>query len=439
MAQLEPRPDAARDGEDGAVDEDFLYHLYRGGELLASGKNLEARDELERAYHLKPHNQKAQNLLGLVYFKLGLLDRAIEIYDRLVQDNPADPTLRINLGLVYLKAGQISDAIAQLEAAIAEIPDHPKALNYLGLAYAQAQSHEKARSAFARAGNPAMALKMEHALKDVAVELAKQHELTEESKALRPAPQAPIPEPEFDHASGHAGGNGAQQLPQPPSRFGRSGQPPLGLGELARFSVYDPPAALPFQVDAGGITLKVAGELRSRLSGLLWVRGEIQRQGEYKRFRGRATDKPFGDGADRVYRMVGTGQVLLAPQGLTFTPVELDDEAAYLVEDALFAFEDSLGYENGRVPSKTPPDLPLVHLRGRGKALLRSQGPLRSVEVRPGEPLQLPIDRLLGWLGPLTPTLLLPEGVDKLGPTPMGRWLRLEGEGWALWALPNKS
>ena len=145
----------------------------------------------------------------------------------------------------------------------------------------------------------------------------------------------------------------------------------------------------------------------------------------------------FGEGADRVFRLTGNGQVVLAALGRTFTPVSLDDEAAYLVEDVLFSFEDSLWYENGRVPSKTPPDLNLVHLRGRGKALLRSPGRMRSAEIRAGEPLQLPIDRLLGWIGQLTPTLLLPDTSEQSGQVPMGRWLRLEGEGWVLWALPS--
>src|SRR4051812_36905551 len=89
---------------DPATDEEFLAQLYKGGELLAAGKVNEAKDHLERAYQLHPKNEKAQNLLGLSYFKLGLFERASEIYELLVNDNPADPTLRVNLGLVYLKA-----------------------------------------------------------------------------------------------------------------------------------------------------------------------------------------------------------------------------------------------------------------------------------------------------------------------------------------------
>ncbi len=426
MNEPEPPRDPLHEGQNGEVDADFLYHLYRGGELLAGGKNFEARDELERANHLKPRDEKAQNLLGLVYFKLGLLERAIDIYDRLVQDNPADATLRTNLGLVHLKAGQVPQAIQQLEAALDVIPDHSKALNYLGLAYAQAQAHDKARDAFERAGNPSMAKKM---------------------KQARPQNDAPETEGKrVDPDRAERGrtaretesGSNAKPGDTSASSFKTDDSGPLqpGLAALARSSIYSPPAGSPFHVGAEVVALKLAGQLRSRLNGLLWVRGEIQRQGEQKRFRGRSTDKTFGEGADRLFHLTGSGQVLLATSGRIFTPVDLDDEAAYLVEDVLFGFEDSLWYENGRVPSKAPPDLNLVHVRGRGKALLRSPGALRSAEVRTGEPLQLPIDRLLGWVGQLTPTLLLPDAIDQAGQTPMGRWLRLEGEGWALWSLP---
>ena len=70
--------------------------------------------------------------------------------------------------------------------------------------------------------------------------------------------------------------------------------------------------------------------------------------------------------------------------------------------------------------------------------MLRSVGDIRSVEVRAGQPLQLPLERLVGWVGTLTPTLLLPEGGEPSENQVAGRWLKLEGDGWALWALPNQ-
>jgi hypothetical protein len=158
-----------------AGNPELLEQLYRGGELLGQGKVVEAKDYLERAYQLDPNNEKAQNLLGLSYFKLGLFDRASEIYETLVRDNPTDPTLRVNLGLVYLKSNAVARAVREFEVATDLQPEHQKAHNYLGLALAQAGELGRAREHFLLAGSEAMAEKMARAL--------------EESQARAPAPE----------------------------------------------------------------------------------------------------------------------------------------------------------------------------------------------------------------------------------------------------------
>src|SRR5688572_12054111 len=94
----------------GGSDEEFGQSLQQGGDLLASGKVVEAQRHLERAHQLQPKNEKAQNLLGLTYFKLGLFDRSATLYEMLVKDNPVDPTLRVNLGLSYLKTNALKAA-----------------------------------------------------------------------------------------------------------------------------------------------------------------------------------------------------------------------------------------------------------------------------------------------------------------------------------------
>lgn len=144
--------------------EEFLGALYKGGELLTAGKIVEARGHLEKAHELAPQNEKAQNLLGLTYFKLGLFDQASGIYERLVRENPADPTLRVNLGLVYLKTNNLSRSIREFETATDLDPEHKKAHKYLGLALAQRGEYARAREHFIFAGSEQMADRMTHAL-----------------------------------------------------------------------------------------------------------------------------------------------------------------------------------------------------------------------------------------------------------------------------------
>ncbi len=151
-------------GRDPAREEEFLGALYKGGELLAAGNIVEAREHLEKAHGLEPKNEKAQNLLGLTYFKLGLLDQASEVYEKLVNENPADATLRVNLGLVYLKTNNLERCIHEFETATDLEPTHKKAHNYLGLALAQQGNYVKAKDHFELAGSDQMAEKMGRAI-----------------------------------------------------------------------------------------------------------------------------------------------------------------------------------------------------------------------------------------------------------------------------------
>src|SRR5579871_6235017 len=177
------------------VDDEFLHALYEGGELLAAGKVVEAKDHLEKAFQLQPKNEKGQNLLGLTYFKLGMFERASEIYETLVRENPADPTLRVNLGLVYLKTNALQRAIREFEVATDLQPDHKKSQNYLGLALAQAGEFGRAREHFLLAGSDAMALKMERALAGETVIKPIPRPPDDDVTQVVPEPRAPeIPE-----------------------------------------------------------------------------------------------------------------------------------------------------------------------------------------------------------------------------------------------------
>src|SRR5207248_6195191 len=167
---MESRPAAAdggifdEDDSDLAENQEFDRALAAGNELLQQGNASDARIALEKALRYKPRNQRARNLLGLSLFKLGELEKAEAIYRGLIEDHPADPTLRVNLGLVFLKLGAANEAARCFETTIDLSPDHRKAQNYLGLALAQKGEVGRAREWFLRAGNSAMAQRMEQQL-----------------------------------------------------------------------------------------------------------------------------------------------------------------------------------------------------------------------------------------------------------------------------------
>lgn len=143
-----------------AANEDFLFHLYRGSELLQDNRVHEAKEELERALHLQPRDAKGQDLLAVVYFRLGLYPRAIAIYEQLRRKNPRDTALLLNLALCYLKTGQAALAKRDLEALVKLNPNHTRAWGYLGLACDRLGELGEAEVAFGHGGHAQMARRM---------------------------------------------------------------------------------------------------------------------------------------------------------------------------------------------------------------------------------------------------------------------------------------
>ncbi|GHG85299.1 hypothetical protein GCM10012319_41780 [Comamonas sp. KCTC 72670] len=503
--------------------------------------------------------EKAQNLLGLCYFKLGLFDRAAELYEMLVRDNPVDPTLRVNLGLVYLKTSALQRAAREFETATDLAPEHQKAQNYLGLTLAQMGEYGRAREHFLLAGSDVMAEKMSRAIAGESYAKPPVAAASAQPKgrggaegapgparpaASPPPPAPPAPEPEeeeirFAEDEGpsalSAEGTGEQEDAPSESTFDETSAavaasaplPPVpltklqlrrvpaeslgvapaqggagsahGAAEAGSDTVRDTDDALASRRDGAeargapahdavttrgeaasgggaaesrgggasglaaaeaaslaglaasvvlevadasrtfhegpdGFTVAVDGELLTRLDGLVALGGQLTFQPEMKRFRGRATDKSFGDGATRMVRARGKGSLYLTPGAArTFLSVDLGEDSAYLRDECVFAFEEAVMFENGRVPSDIAPDLDLVHLRGQGRVLLSLPGPLRSVAVRQDQPVTVPLAHLVGWQGNLTPRMV------PLLQAPTGETLRagveLGGEGFALIAL----
>jgi hypothetical protein len=166
-------PDSTRD----VATEDFLYHLARGSELLQDNRVLEAKEALELALTMQPADAKGQDLLGAVYFRLGLYPRAIQIYEGLEGQFPGDVCIKVNLALCYLKTGQPEPARRVLRDVVHINPEHKRAWGYLGLALQKLGELEQAQIAFERGGRPTMARKV-----------------TEFRRSLAPAPDSSPPE-----------------------------------------------------------------------------------------------------------------------------------------------------------------------------------------------------------------------------------------------------
>jgi uncharacterized protein (AIM24 family) len=388
------------------TDDEFLYHLNRGGELLTRGALDDARVDLEQALALRPNDAQVLGLLGQAFYRQGQFEQAAVAWQRLVDDNPVEAGARINLGLACLKARRFADAVSQLEIALDLTPGHKKAMGYLGLALLESADATRARGWFQKAGSEQMVARCDELL-------------AAQAEAVAAAPP-PAPEP-------------VQALsPLLTSSASDEGAPPEApelaptLAAWAETRRLGSPGLVPFAVEGGALTVAVAGEVRCRLEGLVAWRGDLTFTGEVKRFRGRATDKPFGEGEGRMHRVAGQGLLVLRADGHRFTVVELGGEAGFFRDAVVFGFEEPLTFENGRLASPAG-DVDLVHLRGSGRVALRSAGEPVALQVNPGSPARLPAAALVGWVGALTPKL-----VPAVDGGAVGASVELSGEGLVL-------
>ena len=112
-----------------------------------------AEFHLKEAIGLKPDYSAAYNYLGVLYFRKGEVDLAIEAYQKALENmlyaNPQFPHL--NLGVAYLSRNEYRKAILHLEEAIRFVPNYVDAYNNLGRAYEGLGQYGKAKVYYEKA------------------------------------------------------------------------------------------------------------------------------------------------------------------------------------------------------------------------------------------------------------------------------------------------
>lgn len=447
--------------DDNPTDATLRVNL--GLVYLKSGRYEEAIRELATATDLNPDHKRAQNYLGLAYARVGDYAQARECFAAAGSDQMVEKMERA-------LAGEHFDGVAALgshgpdgtaaETAASQTMQASEAAPAPVADEAPVPPAAAAEPLADGASAPEAAGPVE-AAEPVEVDLGEAPEPPAEEAAADPFPE-PEPEPDASPEAEAAPLPEAEPAPAeatPPAAFTMEPAEPVlspehfaspapapaaprwrgarPLLEAAQLVSMDAAPAAPFAVGTDLVALRVDGELLSRARGLVAAEGHLAFASEVKRFRGRATDKPFGEGEERVLRITGDGRLFVATRGRRFTALELERADGYFREERVFAFEESVVYENGRVPSSVSPDLNLVHLRGTGAVLVDTAGPIQSLTAEADRPVRVPLSRLVGWHGPLTPRLLsfADEGGENDGPL-VG--VELDGEGVVLVALPSE-
>jgi len=402
--------------------EAFLFHLYRGSELLMQDRVVEAKAELERALRDKPQDARSQDLLAGVYFRLGLYPRAIEIWSRLVAAYPTQAALRVNLGLALFKTGQADEAKEQLRAALKLDSDHERAWGYLGLVEWRLGHFEKARDAFLRGGQASMAHRMEE-------------ELGGSSAGLSPAPDKELDkQAKRDLSLAAADALEAVEADTLEVEGGHRRRRSTGRWdavELARESLPSKPPTAPDPHRLGGpstraleamvawpdtrlgLTLSAAGELLlatedticSRVDGLVAVSGELRTVALDRTGRGPGVIGSLG-GKTPLFRWHGPVSALLAPPaGATFEIFQLEtNDPLFVRESVLFALVESVRTECAVLPLGRAPMM-VAQLRGAGAVALALERPLTGFRVQADREARVDPARVVGWSGRLFPSV----------------------------------
>jgi hypothetical protein len=492
------RVSEAADSTRDVAQEDFLFHLYRGSELLQENRVLEAKEELEFALTMQPSDPKGQDLLGAVYFRLGLYPRAIQIYEGLSLQFSRDVSIKINLALCYLKTGQPEPARHTLQDAVRLNPDHKRAWGYLGLALQKLGELESAQIAFERGGHALMAKRMterrqratvpaprdgsveiDEGVRNVAETAFSELDAGELRFALAepgPPQTGPWHTLELGEAVGRPKSPYAKTLPPPsvrepsPVHDSVTVPPPsrtplvvdLPLGSVSTRLVPPPPRepadpaarigdaeahegttsapeeaqllrrttpsllVLPpdraLAVHATGALLAHASDeapFAARLEALRVVAGSASTRVLHRRARDSESTEVLGGIGSPIVRITGSAQLVLGVRPSHEVAVlALDDQIAFLREEAILGFELRLAYENGRLASDSgggesmrasAETAHVVQLRGSGAVALELARPLAGLPCTPGRPLLVRREWIVGWIGRLVTRPLPPS------------------------------
>ena len=114
---------------------------------LHHGDKQHARETVERLLKEAPDDPSVLFVAGMLYRLDGLYERALEMYDRLLELNPKDVVIvSFNKARIYTHEGRFAEAITELERGRAVEPEHPLVKTFLAVALFNQGLVEEARA-----------------------------------------------------------------------------------------------------------------------------------------------------------------------------------------------------------------------------------------------------------------------------------------------------
>jgi len=108
------------------------------------GESWDAMKHLKDLIQAHPENAFYHKLLGNIYFHTGLLDWAIEFYQKAIEVNCDYIDARYDLGVAYYHRGRVSQAVAEYRTVLDLDPNYHAAHYRIGICYHHLMDYDKA-------------------------------------------------------------------------------------------------------------------------------------------------------------------------------------------------------------------------------------------------------------------------------------------------------
>ncbi len=132
-----------RSATDSEVAKAIQYHK--------SGQLQKAEEIYKKILHINPNHPDSLHLLGVLAYQVGKIDIAVTLISKAIQNNPDNPSFYNNFGNVLKEQGKFNEAVSCYQKALKLKPDYAEACNNMGNTFKEQGELNEAVSCYQKA------------------------------------------------------------------------------------------------------------------------------------------------------------------------------------------------------------------------------------------------------------------------------------------------
>jgi tetratricopeptide (TPR) repeat protein len=149
FAALSSAKSSTSNSSPGDDSPELLRHLANAGHLMRQNAPEVAAKELALALATGPAKSAVGFVMGHLLIDQGETEKALQIYGRILDEDPNFPQVHTRLSFCYYETGDAQSALREAKAALAQNPDDPVAHMNAGVVLQQMRNFDAAKLEFA--------------------------------------------------------------------------------------------------------------------------------------------------------------------------------------------------------------------------------------------------------------------------------------------------